>query len=221
MRGLRLLYVENDRALLGLMNNALSKHPKVESVEVASHSHDALELASQQRFDVALLDISLGAGSLTGVELGAELRSRFEHIGIVLLSQHITNDFLASLPKQFDYGWSTIQKSANLSIDYLVEVLETTAKGLNVIDPETRTASAETRVVEALTSRQHQIMALAASGLEGKEIANQLGLAAITVRQELSKIYRVLVPNPKPGTDLKTSAVLRYVRETRTGFSGV
>jgi DNA-binding NarL/FixJ family response regulator len=59
------------------------------------------------------------------------------------------------------------------------------------------------------------VISLAATGLDAPEIAKQLSLAAVTIRQELSKAYKILVPNPKPGTDLRTSAVLRYLRETR------
>jgi DNA-binding NarL/FixJ family response regulator len=62
------------------------------------------------------------------------------------------------------------------------------------------------------------VIALAATGLDATEIAKHLNLAAVSVRQELSKCYKVLIPNPKPGTDLRTAAVLKYLRDTRTGL---
>ena len=58
-------------------------------------------------------------------------------------------------------------------------------------------------------------MYLATTGVDATVIAGELELAPVTVRKELSKIYQILVPDPKPGTDLRTSAVLRYLRETR------
>ena len=58
-------------------------------------------------------------------------------------------------------------------------------------------------------------MSLAANGLDGNSIARELSLAPITIRQELSRAYAVLIPNPEDGTDLRTSAVLRYLREIR------
>ena len=89
--------------------------------------------------------------------------------------------------------------------------------GLNVSDPN---AVFETNVSDNLASqlstRQRQVISLAATGLDATEIAKQLGLAAVTVRQELSKCYKILIPNPRPGTDLRTAAVLRYLRETRS-----
>ena len=70
-----------------------------------------------------------------------------------------------------------------------------------------------------LSVRQQNIMALAATGVDATVIAENLNLASVTIRKELSKIYQILVPDPKPGTDLRTTAVLRYLRETRTYVS--
>lgn len=211
-----MLYVENDEALLGLLGNSLAIHPDISSLSKASSSAAAFDLASQQKFDAALVDISLGADSISGIELAASLREKNEHLGIVLLSQNISKNYLQSLPSQFGYGWSAIQKSATLSVDYLVEVLRATSIGLNVSDPQSHTESVEVEsTASALTPRQRQVIGLAATGLDATEIAKQLALAPVTVRQELSKCYKILIPNPKPGTDLRTAAVLRYLRETR------
>ncbi|AOY56581.1 response regulator [Candidatus Rhodoluna planktonica] len=215
-RGLRILYIENDEALLGLLGNSLSVHPEIEILAKASSSNQAFKIAGEQQFDAALVDISLGPESISGVELAIRLRERNEHLGIVLLSQNITKNYLSNLPGQFDYGWAAIQKSATLSIDYLVEVLKATAKGLTVSDSNTHIEALESdNLSSKLSTRQRQVIGLAATGLDATEIAKQLSLAPVTVRQELSKCYKILIPNPKPGTDLRTAAVLRYLRETR------
>ena len=216
-RGLKLLYVENDEALLGLLGNSLAVHPAILSISSASSSDEAFALAAGQSFDAALIDISLGQASISGLDLAIALREKNEHLGIVLLSQHISANYLSSLPVQLGYGWSAIQKSATLSIDYLIQVLQATAMGLNVSDPNAVFESnAGDNLASQLTSRQRQVIGLAATGLDATEIAKQLGLASVTVRQELSKCYKILIPNPKPGTDLRTAAVLRYLRETRS-----
>lgn len=215
-RGLRVLYVENDEALLGLLGNSLEVHPSIQSLHKASSSDQAFELTAKFSFDSALIDISLGQNSISGVQLASSLREKNEHLGIVLLSQHITNNYLNELPEQFGYGWSAIQKSANLSVEYLVQVLQATANGLNVSQPHlSREVRENDNLASHLTPRQRQVIALAATGLDATEIAKRVALAAVTVRQELSKAYKILIPNPKPGTDLRTAAVLRYLRDTR------
>lgn len=218
-RGLKILYVENDEALLGLLGQSLKLHAKISELVAVRNSNEALEASVGVKFDAALLDVSLGPNSLTGVELALTLREQNEHLGIVLLSQHIASDYLSSLPSTFGYGWSAIQKSANLSFEYLIEVLEATARGMSVVDENASLDSiTEGNLSAKLSKRQRQIIGLAATGIDATEIAKQLNLAAITVRQELSKTYKVLIPDPKPGTDLRTAAVLRYLRDTRSGL---
>jgi len=53
-------------------------------------------------------------------------------------------------------------------------------------------------------------MTLSAQGKSAQDIAEQLDLSYSYVRKELSRSYAVLLPDSKPGDDLKTVAVLRY-----------
>ena len=196
----------------------LASHPQIDVVAAVGSSDEALALPPAHRPDVALLDLALGPESLTGTELGLVLRSHNPHIGIVILSQHLIPDFILSLPEAQRMGWSFLEKRGDLDLDSLVEVLRSTARGLNIVDPRVAAtrAAAQTGEVDRLSPRQREIMALVATGMDATAVSIQLGLAAATVRQELSKAYAVLVPDPRPGTDLRTTAVLRYLRATRT-----
>lgn len=217
MRPTRVLYVENDPALRGILAYALQQHPDLELNAAVGDADAALAAAREYHFDVALLDLALGGDSMNGHELGLALREITNDIGIVIYSQHAVSDFTRTLPEDIRFGWSVIQKRADIGIDYLAEVLRATARGESVIDTQILKAREESAVspIERLTLRQRQIMALAASGLDANAIAEELHLAPVTIRQELSRIYAILVPNPKRGTDLRTTAVLRYLRETR------
>lgn len=214
----RVLYVENDPALLGVVSMLLRGHDEVELFAAVQSADAALAVEDLHQVDVALLDVALGASSISGVELGILLRERFPNMGVVLFSQHVVPDFLDSLPEEYRWGWSFIEKRSDVDVDFLVEVLRSTARGLNVVDPNVTRARAASQgsPITQLTARQREILALAATGLDAPAIGESLGLAAVTVRQELSRSYAVLVPDPKPGTDLRTSAVLRYLREMRT-----
>ena len=218
MRPSRLLYVEDDPALLGVFREILSRRPELELIGACSSAQQVLDDPGAMRADVALLDLDLGPGSMNGTELGLILRERNPNMGIVIFTQHVVPDFVSALPPDDRWGWSFVEKRSDLDIDELVDVLRTTARGLNVLDPGMQRARLEqgSSVIDALTVRQRAILALAASGLDATAIAEELGLAAVTVRQDLSRAYAVLVPNPRRGTDLRTSAVLRYLRESRT-----
>jgi DNA-binding NarL/FixJ family response regulator len=216
MRPTRVLYVENDPALRGILSHMLDQHGQVELITSVGSPTDALEAARLQMFDVALLDLALGHGTMNGLELGIALRKITSDIGIVIYSQHAVSDFADTLPESFVWGWSVLQKRANVDLESLVAVLRSTAQGHTTIEEGAIPAGAEaSSLIGQLSSRQREIMAYAATGVDSTVIAEALGLAQVTVREHLSNAYQVLVPEPRPGTDLRTTAVLRYLKETR------
>lgn len=214
---LRVLYVEDDPALRGILTAILGGRQDLEIVATAGTPSDALAIVEEVDIDVALLDLSLGEDAMSGIELGLALRERWPSVGIVILSQYHVPGFLTRFAEGQRQGWSYIVKRADLHPHYLSDVLHSTARGLNVIDPQMaeRQMSIQPSSVSRLTQRQRDIMALAAEGLDAPTIARKLGLTHGVVRQELSRCYQVLVPEPPEGADLRTLAVLRYVRETR------
>ena len=218
MRKTRVLYVEDDPALRGLVVRMLANVDHIEVKDFAN-STDALTALESQSFDVALLDISLGNTSLTGIELAHRIRTNSEQTGIVFFSQY-SDAAIPAAGDDYYMGWSTIQKSAQIDLDHLVEVLTATAKGFSRQERSVETQSiTDTYGTENLSPRQHAIMSLIVEGFDANYVAEKFVLAPVTIRQELSRIYKALVPNPTPGTDLRTSAVVRYLRGTRT-FTG-
>ena len=209
-RDTRLLYVENDPVLRSMMTSLLAGLPGIEVVASVGGSDEAL--AVEGPLDVALLDWALGPESLNGVELGHALRDRDDDVGIVILSQHYAWDFHGANGR-VDMGWSYVEKRVNLDPAYLAKVLKATAAGLSVVEPSIDRGRAPASVdrLSQLTSRQRQIMSIAATGVDANVIAERTGLRPVSVRKELSECYRVLVPDAAPGTDLRTAAVVAWI----------
>jgi len=209
-RDTRLLYVENDPVLRSMMTALLAGMPGIEVVASVGGSAEALEVEGP--LDVALLDWALGPESLNGVELGHALRDRDDDVGIVILSQHYAWDFHGANGR-VDMGWSYVEKRVNLDPAYLAKVLKATAAGLSVVEPSIDRGRAPASVdrLSQLTSRQRQIMSIAATGVDANVIAERTGLRPVSVRKELSECYRVLVPDAAPGTDLRTAAVVAWI----------
>lgn len=217
MRPSRLIYVEDDPALRGVFRDILVSRVELELTGSYGSSGDVLQDATSFKADVALLDLDLGPSSLNGIELGILLREHNPNMGVVIFTQHVVPDFMSSLSADDRWGWSFIEKRSDLDIDDLTNILRSTAAGHNTIDPSIERSRRERgpSVIDQLTIRQRTILALASTGMDAKVIAEELGYSAVTVRQDLSKAYAILVPEPKRGTDLRTSAVLRYLRESR------
>lgn len=221
MTPLRILYVEDDPALRGILATVLDARQDLEVVAAVATSEAALGAARDLAPDAALLDLALGEGERTGIELGVQLREIHPEIGIVILSQHRVPGFLTRMGDGQRRGWSFILKRADIRPQYLSDVLQSTVRGLNVIDPEMvgLEESVADTAIGRLTPRQREILALAADGLDSPSIARRLGTTPAAIRQELSRSYQVLVPDPPAGADLRTLAILRYLREARS-FEG-
>lgn len=218
-RPTRVLYVENDPVLRTMMSAFIRALPDIELVLSVSGSAEAL--ASEVHVDVALLDWALGPDSLNGVQLGHALRERDENVGVVILSQHYAWDFHGSNGR-VSMGWSYVEKKADIDSVYLAKVLKATASGLSVVEPSIDEGQAPATIsrLRQLTTRQRQIMALAATGIDANVIAERVGLAPVTVRKELSECYRILVPDAPPGTDLRTAAVVAWIEGRRMTSMG-
>lgn len=209
MRPTRVIYVENDPALLGILTRLLRRRDDVEVLLASASVDEVLAFDGIGRADVALLDLALGPHQMNGIDLGLALRRRNPDIGIVLHSQHPIGQMERQLPADELMGWSTVPKSGEMRIEELVGVLKSTAMGMSVREPS---APDSDPVLVSMTPRQRTIIGLAASGLSNREIARRMGSTDATVRQDLSKIYRILVPDATEADDLRTRAVLEYLR---------
>lgn len=214
MRPTRLIYVENDPALLGVMSTILRTQPMLDLILASSDPLEVLGSECVDRADVALLDLALGRDTLTGMDLGMALRNRNPDIGIVIHSQHPMNNISKQVPEAQRMGWSYLAKSGTLKPDELTDLLRSTALGVShdrmrLDDTEDDDGS---ELLMKLTPRQRVIMGLASLGMSAPEIGDHLEISPESVRKDLSKAYQTLVPDGGAGSDVRTKAVMSYLR---------
>ncbi len=209
--GLRVLYIEDDPALRSLLAHAIARDQRIERIVAVGSPRAAFDAAREGRVDVVLLDVALGRDQPSGMEVGVALRGIIPRVPIVVFSHHRVPNVESILRPEHRGGWSFMHKQGSPDIDRIVHMLEDAASGIERLEvtPDTQPVD---DVLQQLTWRQREIMALACAGYDAIGIAERLHLAHITIRKELSHAYRVLVPNPAPGTDLRTTAVLAYLR---------
>ena len=214
MRPTRLIYVENDPALLGVMSTILQSQPMLDLILASSDPLEVLGSEYVEQADVALPDLALGRDTLTGMDLGMALRNRNPDIGIVIHSQHPMNNVSKQVPEAQRMGWSYLAKSGTLNPDELTNLLRSTALGVShdrmrLDDTQDDDGS---ELLMKLTPRQRVIMGLASLGMSAPEIGDHIGLSPDSVRQDLSKAYQTLVPEGGAGSDVRTKAVMSYLR---------
>ena len=207
---LRVLYVEDDPMLREMLATQLRADARIGSVEAFGTAREVVDGASGE-LDVALIDLSLGQGQPSGIEVGLALRATRRGLPIVIFSQYRVPSVDDAVPPREREGWSFLQKGSDVGIDELVEVLSGAVDGVEYAATSEAAMSADS-VLAKLSPRQREVIALAAAGYDAVGIAERLHLAHVSVRRELSLAYRVLVPDPQPGTDLRTAAVLEDLR---------
>ncbi len=213
MRPTRVLYVENDPALRSIITQLLEQRPEIEVLLATGFAHEALDQSIADRADVALLDLALGSAQMNGIDLGLALRSLNDNIGIVIHSQYRLDTVARTVPPEALIGWVTLPKSGELSIDDVVQALRDAARGMTITETP---SDMSPRPLEELTIRQRAVMGMLASGVKTTEIARRLRISHDAVRQDLSRAYRLLVPDADPeADDLRTRAVLAYLDLTR------
>jgi DNA-binding NarL/FixJ family response regulator len=213
VRPTRVIYVENDPALRGIVTQLLEQRPEIEILLATGYAHEALDQRLAEQADVALLDLALGSSQMNGIDLGLALRSLNDNIGIVIHSQYRLDTVARTVPPEALIGWVTLPKSGEMPIGELVKTLRDAARGMTSTEPPSGEAPSP---LEDLTIRQRAVMGMASSGVRSTEIARRLRISHDAVRQDLSRAYRVLLPDADPESDdLRTRAVLAYIELTR------
>ncbi|MET0932391.1 MAG: response regulator transcription factor [Mycetocola sp.] len=142
------------------------------------------------RPDVVLLDVRLPDGS--GIDLCRDIQSRYPEIACLILTAYDDDDALraAVLAGASGYVLKDIRGTG------LVEALRKVAAGKQLLDPRlsqkvverlTAPAVSDPRL-NALTPREHQMLALIAEGLTNREIGVRMSLAEKTVKNYVSML---------------------------------
>ncbi len=219
VRKTKIVYVENDPTLRGFMEKLLNQSNQLEVVGSFQSAKEALNDKSVRSADAALLDYSLEQDGLNGVELGIALRNMNEHLAIVIYSQFSVRPMVARVPKELRSGWSFFDKSATMQLEEYVSIIKQTLAGKGnweeVMGSDSTNQESEASAFFSLTPRQRSIMALASEGANAQDISAQLDMSYAYVRKELSRAYKILLPNVDDTADLRTAAVLRYLELLR------
>jgi DNA-binding NarL/FixJ family response regulator len=180
---------------------ALQVFPDAQISE-ASRIHDALELVSAMRFDVAMVDLGLPDGS--GVEVVQALREKQPDVQSVVVTIHDDDDHLFPALQAGAFGYLLKEQSR----EQLAEQLHRISQGEPPLSPSIARRviqyfTAQARMQPALqpdtvtphvqlTDRENEVLLRVAKGFTLPEIGLQLNLSRHTIADYVKQIYRKL-----------------------------
>ncbi|HEC62617.1 MAG TPA: response regulator transcription factor family protein [bacterium] len=192
VRGIRVLLVDDHPLYLEGLRNLLASR----GFQVIGQAHDGLEAIEKTRAlhpDLILMDVQMP--HLDGVEATRRIKAEFPEVKIVMLTMGSEGKTLFAALRNGASGYLLKSMAGNQFFSLLTQALG----GETVLSPSLASqmllefayqggADAPERDHPTLTSRQQEVVELAAEGLSNKEIAAELNLSENTVKYHVTQI---------------------------------
>jgi len=166
-------------------------------ISESARIHDALELVSAIKFDLALIDLGLPDGS--GVDVVTRLRDVQPEAQSVVVTIHDDDEHLFPALQAGAFGYILKEQAREL----ITEQLQRISQGEPPLSPSIARRvmayfsakakpQASTMPHVALTDRESEVLLRVAKGYTLPEIGVQLGLSRHTIADYVKQIYRKL-----------------------------
>ena len=167
--------------------------------------------------EIALVDIRMPPTHTDeGLRAAREIRSRYPGTAVLVLSQHLEPDYALQLVEEKPERVGYLMKERVGRIEQLLDAVQRVATGECVVDravvDELLTRRRRTDPLDALTSREREILALMAEGRSNQGISRALWLSPKTVETHISGAFAKLGIRETPEDNRRVLAVLAYLR---------
>jgi DNA-binding NarL/FixJ family response regulator len=178
------------------LETLLSVHRDIEVVGQASNGQEAVEVALQIQPDVVLMDVRMPI--LNGVRATRRLKKALPQCRVIVLTTFDDDEYVFDALRAGAVGYLL----KDVPSARLVEAIRATARGESILEPSvaakviaefTRVSSLVPpahmeQLVEPLSERELEILALIARGASNREIAGQLFIVEGTVKNHVTHI---------------------------------
>ncbi len=193
---IRVLLVDDQELFREGLETLLSVHKDIQVVGQACNGREAVEVAARVRPDLVLMDVRMPV--LDGVRATRLLVEALPKCKVIVLTTFDDDEYVFDALRAGAAGYLL----KDVPSARLVEAIRATARGESILEPSvaakviaefTRVSSLVPaaqmeQLVEPLSERELEILALIARGDSNKEIAEQLFIAEGTVKNHVTHI---------------------------------
>jgi DNA-binding NarL/FixJ family response regulator len=192
-------------------------------VEVVEQAHDTAHLYAAlptSTPDAVILDIRMPPTFTDeGLTAAADLRRDYPNLGILVLSTYAETTYAIRL-LDIGPGVGYLLKDRVDDATTLRDAIQRVTRGETVVDPDIVnrlfTRRREQNILDRLTERERQVLALMAEGRSNTAIARTLYLGEKTVESHIASVMTKLDLGPTPDNNRRVLAVLTWMRATDT-----
>jgi DNA-binding NarL/FixJ family response regulator len=166
--------------------------------------------------DVVILDVRLPPTHTDeGIRAALELRRRRPGLPILVFSAYVEERYAAHLIASSRTGLGYLLKDRVTDVAEFLEALDAVGAGGTVLDPEVVAQlllrTERRSVLEALSPREREALALMAEGRSNASIARALVITESSVEKHISSLFTKLGLPPETSGNRRVLAVLTYL----------
>ena len=204
---------------LALMREGIASLLKEEGHEVLATVGDGdalLAAAAEHGPDLAIIDVRMPPTQTDeGVRAAVELRRRQPEVAILILSQYVEERYATDLLSGGSRGVGYLLKDRVADVSEFLAAARRVAAGGTAIDPEVVSQLLSRRrqadVLEELTPREREVLALMAEGQTNAAIAEHLVITSGAVEKHVHNVFMKLGLPPTEQQHRRVLAVLTYL----------
>lgn len=190
----RIMLADDHPLLRQALRDVLEKQPDFEVIAEASDGEEAVKLVTEMLPDVVIMDISMP--TLNGLEATKQIKASNPSIAVLVLTVHSDSEHILSILQAGAGGYLT----KSVYGDEVIHAVRALVSGETVLSPAVSqqifkyafqhiTKPKSLGTGNALSSRELEVLNLAARGISNKDIAQRLGLSLRTVKGYLADLF--------------------------------
>jgi DNA-binding NarL/FixJ family response regulator len=209
--------IADDEVLLRAGIARLLERAGMEVVAEAGDAGEARQAVIDHRPDVAICDVQMPPDRTDdGLRLAIEIRREHPQTAVVVLTQFVEERYPLDLIGADAAGVGYLLKQRIGDAASFVDAVRRVAAGGSALDPEVVALMVGRRrrdnAVEALTSREREVLTLMAQGLSNHGIAQALEVSSAAIEKHVTNMFSKLGLGPEPLQHRRVMAVLTLLR---------
>jgi DNA-binding NarL/FixJ family response regulator len=211
--------IADDELLLREGLAKLLEAPGVEVVGLASDSPSLLKIVALDQPDVAIVDIKMPPTHTDeGLQAAVKIRHNYPTVAVLVLSHYLDTRYAIRLLEEQTGGLGYLLKERVSHVHVLVDALQRLTENECVVDPTIVARLIGRRrtreLVDELTEREQEVLALMAEGYTNSRIAVALQLSPKTVERHVGHIFAKIGLPESDSHHRRVLAVLAWLRAT-------
>ncbi|MCA9832715.1 MAG: response regulator transcription factor [Thermomicrobiales bacterium] len=188
-----------------------------EIVAAVDNGDDLISAVREHRPDVSIVDVRMPPSFRDeGLRAAVTIRKEIPNTPIVVFSQYVEERYAAELIESGTNGVGYLLKDRVADVRDFIRAIKQVAGGGTVLDPEVVTQLVTRRRtdnrLDALTPREHEVLALMAEGKTNAAIADQIYVSEGTVEKHIRGIFSKLELEDAETMHRRVLAVLTFLR---------